>query len=487
MNIALVAAEVAPLAKTGGLADVVAALGKELLNLGHNPIIILPKHRVVDTHQYQFENTGLSLIVPMGTWTEFAGLLKGKLPGTDVPVYLIEHDIYFDRNGIYGEENEYPDNDRRFIFFSRAALEVCKAIKYSPDIIHAHDFHAAFSLAFLKSQYRDEELFRNTAAIYTIHNLAYQGKFNPDRAMQFSGFGSDNFYVGSWFEQFGVVNAMKTGIMFADKITTVSPTYAQEIRFDYYSEGLRQELNTRGADLIGVLNGADYDIWNPETDEHIHTNYSESTLYKKNENKIALYEEFGLTHDSKKPLVAIVSRLTEQKGIELIMSEIEHYIGSGEIRFVIIGSGEKKYEHYFEALRYRHPHDTIVYIGYNNNLSHRVFAAADFMLLPSRYEPCGLTQMYAMRYATIPLVRLTGGLADTVDEYLESSGNGEGFRFWSYSGREFSYCINKALAVYNKAPHWDNIRQNAIRKRFTSTASAEEYLNVYRWAREKIR
>jgi starch synthase len=422
----------------------------------------------------------------MGFWTEFAGLLKGKLPGTDVEVYLIEHDVYFDRNGIYGEDREYPDNDRRFIFFSRAVFEVCKAINFKPDIIHAHDFHAAFTMPFLKTHYREDELFKKTAGIFTIHNLAYQGKFAPERAMEFSGFGSENFYIGSWFEHFGMVNAMKSGIMFADKITTVSPTYAKEIRQDYYSEGLQQELNTRSADLIGVLNGADYDVWNPETDSVIYENYSEKTLDLKNKNKCEFYKEAGISCETDKPLIGMVSRMAGQKGFDLVMSVIEPFIASGKIRFAIIGSGEDKYEDYFLHLRHRYPNDTVVEYGYNFKMSHKIFAASDYFLVPSRYEPCGLTQMYAMRYGTIPIVRLTGGLADTVDEYLEADGSGEGFRFWAYDAHEFESCINRALAVYQKQPHWNQIRTNAMNKRFTSEESAKKYLEVYSWGLEKL-
>ncbi len=485
MNIILASAEAAPLAKRGGLADVVSSLAKEWKKMGHNPILIMPKYKCINTAEYNFNPTDLTLIIPVGYWTEYARLWHGKLPDTDVDVYLVENNVYFDRNGIYGEEKEYADNDRRFIFFSRAVMESCKALQIKPDIIHAHDYHLAFTMPFLKTHYRQDEAFKNTAGVYTIHNLGYQGKFEAERAMEFTGFGMSEFYIGSWFEQFGMVNSMKAGIMFADKITTVSPTYAKEIRFDYYSEGLQQELNTRGADLIGVLNGADYELWSPETDNYIPENYDINSLQKKLFNKKKLLREYGIQNPNNKPLYAIVTRLAGQKGIELLMSCIEYYLGTGQIQFAMLGSGEKKYEIFFNYLKNRYPLDTIIEFGYNEALSHKIYSAADFFLIPSRYEPCGLTQMYAMRYATIPIVRETGGLADTVIEFSDNNPKGCGFTFWEYNSQELHKAIARSIEVYDKPNKFDNIRKNAMNKRFTSKEAAEKYIEVFGWAKEK--
>ncbi|PKL85025.1 MAG: hypothetical protein CVV22_10255 [Ignavibacteriae bacterium HGW-Ignavibacteriae-1] len=487
MNILLASTEVAPYAKAGGLADITAALPIEWQKYGQNPIIIMPKYGFIDVHKYGFTPLDKTLIVPMGYWTEFARLWLGYLNGSRVPVYLVEHNDYFDRHGIYGDPQEYDDNDRRFIFFSRAVFEAAKALNFSPHIIHAHDFHTAFTMAFLKSYYNTDPHFSDTAGVYTIHNLAYQGKFNPETAMLYSGFGMKEIFPGSWFEQFGAVNSMKTGIMFADKITTVSPTYAKEIRYDYYSEGLRDELNVRGADLVGILNGVYYDVWNPESDKYITHNYNADSLHLKQANKIEYLKSFGLDESDNldMPLFGMVSRLTEQKGIDLIRIKLEHYLANNALRFTLLGNGEQQYVDYFNYLKEKYPKNCFITIGYNENLSHRIFAASDFLMMPSRFEPCGLTQMYALKYGTIPIVRNTGGLADSVTEYIPDSGQGWGFTFWQYNADDFTYAIRRALSVYRQEPHWDLIRKNGMARNYSSAQSALEYLKVFKWAKEK--
>jgi starch synthase len=488
MNILLASSEVAPFAKAGGLADIASSLPIEWAKYGQNPIVILPKYGFIDTYKYGFEPTEHSIVVPMGYWNEYARIWHGFLPNSEVPVYLIEHNHYFDRNGIYGDPNEYGDNDRRFIFFSRAIFETAKVLNFKPDIIHAHDFHTAFCMAFLKSYYFNDPLFKGTAGVYTIHNLAYQGKFNPENALMYSGFGMKEFYPGSWFEKYGSVNAMKTGIMFADKITTVSPTYAKEIRYPYYSEGLQDELNLRGADLIGVLNGVYYDEWNPEIDDEIYEKYSTDEFEIKHNNKIRFLLDHGLTKedDLELPLIGMVTRLTEQKGIDLLTAKLEYYLENKMFRLALLGTGERRYTDFFQYIKWKFPKLAIVNIGYNNNLSHKLFAAADFFLMPSRFEPCGLTQMYAMRYGTIPIARIAGGLADTITEYNFDNSTGSGFLFWQYNADDLAFALRRSLSVYNNQPHWDLIRKNAMANNFSSGKSALEYLKVFKWALEKL-
>ena len=489
MNILVASAELSPFAKSGGLADITSSLPIEWQKYGQNPIAVMPKYGFIDVEKYGFTKTALTIIVPMGFWSEFAALWVGTLPGSDVPVYLVEHNEYFDRPGIYGDPDEYFDNDRRFIFFCRAVLETAKALNFKPDILHAHDYHAAFTLAFLKSHYRHDPLFAGTAGVYTIHNLAYQGWFDPDRAMEFSGFTKKEFYPGSWFEKLGKVNAMKTGIMFADKITTVSPTYAREIRWTYYSEGMQDVLNLRGADLIGILNGVYYDEWSPDTDEYIHKSYSIESLEDKKINKYDYLRSFALTEEDNLdlPLFGMVTRLAEQKGIDLVMNKMEYYLANGLARFTLLGSGEKQYTDYFNYLKWKYPKLALVTIGYNNTLSHKIFAASDYLLVPSRYEPCGLTQMYALKYGTVPIVRITGGLADTVEEYIPDTGVGTGFRFWQYNADDFAYAMRRAIEIYDTQDHWDIIRKNGMLKRFSSSETALNYLKVFKWAIEKAR
>jgi starch synthase len=489
MNILLASAEVAPLAKAGGLADIASALPIEWKKKGHNTIVIMPKYRFIDIDYYGFKPTELVLYVPLSDWTEFARLWVGKLPGSDVDIYLVENNDYFNRSGIYGDPNEYHDNDRRFIFFSRAVFEAAKALNFKPDILHAHDYHTAFTMAFLKTFYKHDPLFARTAGVYTIHNLAYQGFFNPESAMKYSQFGMKDYYHGSWFEHRGAVNAMKVGIMFADKITTVSPTYADEIRFPYYSEGMQDVLNYRASDLIGVLNGVYYDEWNPTTDKYLSEHYGIDYLEGKRSLKHKFLKEHGLTEndDLDKPLIGIVTRLAEQKGIDLLIHKLEEYLVHNTFRFIILGSGESRYEDYFRYLLWKYPGKALIHLGYNNSLSHKIHAASDFFLIPSRYEPCGLTQMYSLKYGTIPIVRHTGGLADTVFEYNLESGEGNGFVFFNYNADDFSFAINRALSIYHNYPHWDRIRHNAMKMNFSSENCAEEYIKVFQWALDKLR
>lgn len=489
MNILIASAELSPFVKAGGLADVAAALPAQWHKYGQDPIVVIPKYGGIDFESYGFSPTSLVLYVPIDGWTEFARLWEGKLPGTETPVYLVENNDYFGRTGIYGDPNEYPDNDRRFIFFSRSVFEAAKALGFSPDIVHAHDFHTAFAMAFLKSQYRFDYRFSNAAGVFTIHNLAYQGWFDARRAMTYSGFGMDQFYPESWFEFHGAVNAMKTGIMFADKITTVSPTYSREIRTPYYSEGLQDVLNRRAGDLIGILNGVHYDEWNPETDDLIYEKYSLDNLHLKRNNKIAFLRDFGLTEDDDfdKPLVGVVSRLAEQKGIDLLQYNIEQRIAEGAFRFMLLGSGERRYEDFFNYLAAKYPQKALIYIGYNNTLSHRLIAASDYLLVPSRYEPCGLTQMYALKYGCVPIARQTGGLADTVAEYHSKSASGNGFTFINYNADDMAFAIRRALGIYQSEPHWNIIRKNGMSENFSSSRSALEYLKVFKWALEKSR
>jgi starch synthase len=489
MNILIATAEIAPFAKSGGLADIASYLPIEWEKLGQISIVVLPKYQFIDTNYWGFEPTDIILYVPISHWVEFARLWVGTLPNSKVPVYLVENADYFNRNGIYGEYNEYADNDRRFIFFSRAVMETAKALKFSPDIIHAHDYHTAFTMAFLKSQYRFEPLFSKTAGVYTIHNLAYQGFFDPKRAMDFSTFGMSEFYPGSWFEHNGLVNAMKVGIMFADKITTVSPNYAKEIRLPYYSEGLQDVLNLRGSDLIGILNGALYSEWSPENDNNIFYPYSLNNLDEgKQLNKYEFLKSFGLTPEDNLdlPLIGTVTRLVEQKGIDLLMYQMENYLQNNVLRFALLGSGEQRYEDYFRYLQWKYPKNALVQIGYSNTLSHRIIACSDYIILPSRFEPCGLTQIYALRYGTIPIARLTGGFVDTVEEYNTHTGNGTGFTFFQYNADDMAYAIRRALSIYHIEPHWTTIRKNAMLKNFSAENTALDYLKVFHWALEKV-
>jgi starch synthase len=282
---------------------------------------------------------------------------------------------------------------------------------------------------------------------------------------------------------------MKTGIMFADKITTVSPTYANEIRYPYYSEGLQDILNLRGGDLIGVLNGVYYDQWNPETDDNIYRKYDINTLENKEVNKQRFLREWGVGENDNPnlPMIGMVSRLAEQKGIDILMYRLEEHLANNRFRFVLIGTGESKYVDFFRYLHWKYPKNALIHIGYNESLSHKVIASSDFLLVPSRFEPCGLTQMYALKYGTIPIVRSTGGLADSVSEYSPSKAEGTGYLFYQYNADDLAYAIRRALSIYSYPPHWDIIRRNAMKMNFSSADSALEYIKVFNWALDKIK
>lgn len=489
MNIIINAFEVSPFAKTGGLADVTYSLASEFDALGHNVIVIMPKLKSINVTSHKFERLNYKLEIQMGFSTEYAAILEGKVPNSNAKVYLVEHDEYYSRDSIYGSPEEYMDNDRRFIFLSRAVFEVAKVLDFTPDVIHAHDYHTAFTLAFLKSFYKFEERFSKCAGVFTIHNLSFQGKYNPYRVMDFSSFGMKEFYEGSWFEKDGVVNCMKVGIMFADKITTVSPNYANEIRMAYYSEGLQDVLNDRGGDLIGVLNGVYYPDWNPTTDSRIAHNYTPKTIDKKKKNKYDFLKSFGLKESDNldMPLFGMVSRLTEQKGIDIIKDKLDYYLENKNIRFLLLGSGQQDYVEFFNYLKWKYPKNAFIHIGYDESLAHRIFASSDFIMVPSRFEPCGLTQMYALKYGTIPLVRATGGLVDTVSEYNTETKKGTGFVFNNFHKDDFAYALERALSVYYSSEDWEKLKQNAMEEDFSSVRQAIDYIDVFEWALEKVK
>jgi starch synthase len=295
------------------------------------------------------------------------------------------------------------------------------------------------------------------------------------------------FYEGSWFEKDGIVNFMKVGIMFADKITTVSPNYAKEIRMAYYSEGLQDVLNDRGGDLVGILNGVYYPDWNPKSDPLIAHNYSPKSINKKKKNKFEFLKSYGLNESDNLdlPLFGMVSRLTEQKGVDIIKEKLDYYLENRNVRFALLGSGQQEYVEFFNYLKWKYPKNAFINIGYDEALAHRIFAASDFIMVPSRFEPCGLTQMYSLKYGTIPVVRATGGLVDTVFEYNSESKHGTGFVFQNFHKDDFAFAMERALSVYYSPSDWEAIRQNAMKEDFSSVRQAHEYIEVFKWAIEK--
>lgn len=478
LKIAFIASECVPYVKTGGLADVVGALPKTLRDLGHQPIIILPKYSTIDYLRHGVQPYLSPLGVWMGNIQEWAAVRTTNLEG--VPVFFIELNKYFDRWGLYHDANfnDYQDNARRFGFFTRAALQLCHDMGFAADIIHVHDWHTAPGAAYLKIWHWNDAVLGGAASVLTIHNIAYQGVYNAE-SYEYLGLQQGNFTPNK-FEDHGRVNFLKGGIYYADMVNTVSPTYANETRTPAGGYGLAPYLNNKGENYIGILNGADYTRWDPAVDRLIPARYTPDDLSGKVICKQELQKRMGLTIDPEIPIVGVVSRLAQQKGLDLLAQTIEGIVSSMQVQFVILGSGDKVLERFFDELPARYPGRIASYIGYHEELSHWIEAGADFFVMPSIYEPGGLNQIYSLRYGTLPIVRATGGLADTVQQYDEATGTGTGFIFWEASPRAIYYAIGWAVSTYyDRKHHLQLLRQSAMAQSFSWEDSAQKYLQTY--------
>ena len=480
MKILMVTSELNPFAKAGGLADAVTALSYALAKKGHEVRIVMPRY-------YKIDRKNLSPIpgpmaVHLGVYEYWVSVYEAALPGSSAKVYFIDHEESFGREGIYGSpfEPDFEDNPRRFSILAHSALQVCRKQNWIPDVIHAHDWAAGLIPSLLKYNEKNSE-FSGTASVFTIHNIGYQGVYSkhyfPD-----TGLAWDDFYA-SGFEDWDRINFLKSAVISADKITTVSPTYAEEIKRPEFGFRLDGILRYRENDLTGILNGADTLIWNPEKDEHIPYKYGSKSIEKKGKNKTVLQKKLGLFADTTVPLFGMVTRLVDQKGISELFGPM---YGSAfkictdiKLQMVVLGSGEVWCEKELVSLSKRLPNFK-VYIGYNEELSHLIEAGSDFFLMPSRYEPCGLNQMYSLLYGTLPIVRKTGGLADTVENYDEKTGAGTGFVFEYLSPQSIYDTVGwAAYAWYNKKHHIKKMRQRAMSKKFGWDIAAEKYLSVY--------
>jgi starch synthase len=480
-RIAFIASECVPFVKTGGLGDVVGALPKVLRQMGHEVIVILPKFADIDYLDFELRPFLSPLGVWMGEGQEWAAVYSTEYTG--VPTYFIESVKYFDRPGLYHDAdfNDYQDNARRFGFFSRAALQLCSDMAFAPHIVHVHDWQTAPAAAYLKIWHWDDPLLGKAASLLTIHNVAYQGVYSA-ADYGYLGFQAANFTTDI-FEDHGRVNLLKGGIYFADMVNTVSPTYAIETRMPEYAHGLAPYMNNKGGDYIGILNGADYDDWDPATDPLIPQNYSPEDMSGKAVCKAKLQERFWLDVDPTIPLVGVVSRFASQKGLELLAGSIENIVRDMRVQFMILGSGEKGLEWYFGQLPGRYAGRIGSYIGYHNEIAHWIEAGSDFFLMPSIYEPCGLNQMYSLKYGTLPIVRATGGLDDTVQQYDERSGKGTGFKFWDAHPNALYFTAGWAVSTfYDRPRHIQNMIKTAMAQDFSWEKSARQYLRAYRRA-----
>ena len=480
----MVAAECVPFAKAGGLGDVIGALPSKLAELGLQVSIIIPRYKGIDLEKHGFQPYPVpgEARIPFG-WEEVQyDAHAALLDGSSVRVFLIGNDRFFDRDGIYVDPftgRDYPDQADRWIFFNRAAIDFIQRVLPDTDVIHCHDHQTALIPAYLRKFYRRDGAFAKTHSVYTIHNLGYQGMF-PREVLWRAGFDDSEFYPASPFEFYGVFNFMKVGIVHADAITTVSPTYAREIQESKeYGYSLDGVLRERSRDLFGILNGVDVDVWNPGEDKLIPARYDASHLEAKALNKRELLKEFGLGHANQDwPLLCMISRIDVQKGFDLLVTILDDVL-AGPVNFVLLGTGNKETEAHLRAIADRHPDQAGLRFAFDNRLAHLTEAGADIFLMPSRYEPCGLNQMYSMRYGTVPVVRSTGGLADTVQEFSPSTREGTGFVFGDYEPIAFRAAIERALAAWNDRPLWECVIRNGMNQDFSWNVSARKYLEVY--------
>ncbi|MBM4119615.1 MAG: glycogen synthase GlgA [Nitrospira sp.] len=486
MKVLLVTSEAVPYAKTGGLADVLGALPRALAQLGHDVRLVLPKYGTIDTAAHGFKEWG-RLTVPTVSGPVCVVVEEGRLPGSDVAVFTIGHDPSFARRGLYGEAGaDYPDNLQRFALFCRATLELlalAKAPRWTPDVLHAHDWPAALGLVYLRSLYARRPEFTRVAGLLTVHNLGYQGLF-PAAAFPVTGLGNQ-FFTPKTLEFYGQVNLLKGGLVFADLITTVSPTYSREIQSPEFGFGLDGVLRERGDRLAGVVNGIDVDEWNPATDSSLPARYSASERAGKKICKAALQKELGLPVRDV-PLLAAISRFTAQKGLDLIAAVLPELMQL-DVQVALLGTGDPPLELQFQSLRMQYPDRLGVRIGFDEILAHNIEAGADLFLMPSRYEPCGLSQLYSMRYGTVPIVRKTGGLADTVVPYTPQTvaeGRATGFVFSDATPDALLTSILLALRVHANPSEWASLIQAGMALDMSWEKSAKKYEALYRRALE---
>ncbi len=479
MRILMVSSEVVPFAKVGGLADVVASLSKKLKILGHDVRVVMPRYYSINKEELLQHPAPLG--VPVGFGEIWNGVYEGRLPNSDLPIYFLDNEDLYGRDGVYGEfGNSYQDNCIRFTNLSRGALQLCKYLGWYPDVIHAHDWPTAIVPLFLNTWDKDG-YFTKTASVLTIHNLGHQGWF-PKEDIHNLQLNWDEFFI-SGLEKFDSINFLKAGIENADIITTVSPTYAQEILGHTFGEGLEGVLASRRGDLYGILNGVDYDEWNPETDSFIPFNYSVKDLKGKSLVKRALQESLGLEISEEKPLIGIVSRFAEQKGFGALcgpgFGSLFSICNDMDVQVVILGTGEKWCEDELKSLDWKLPNLRVM-VAFNNEMAHWIEAASDFFLMPSMYEPCGLNQIYSLKYGTLPIVRRTGGLADTVESYDETTGNGTGFVFDDLTPSAIYNVVGWAVwAWYNKPDDIKKMIKSAMKKSFDWDLSVREYEKIY--------
>jgi starch synthase len=477
LKVLIAASEMSPYAKTGGLADVVGSLPKALSSLGNVDVgTVMPKYNIIDDARYGLKELPGEIRFSMGGRLHEIRVKCVEL-AEGWKAYFIDSEEYFNRDGSlpYG----YHDDAQRFAFFARSILEAAKALNFKPDVIHCNDWHTGLVPTYLKTLYRLDPFFKDTATVFTVHNLAYQGVF-PKDILPMLDLGWEEFKAEK-LEFWDRISFIKGGLAYSDVINTVSRQYSREIQTPWYGENLDGLLSYRRDVLYGIVNGLDYDVWNPATDQAIAQNYDASSIESKVENKLALQQENDIPQDPQIPLIGVVSRLSYQKGLDIIADAAHDMIHSG-IQLVLLGTGDEHYQDRFRRLAYDFPSSVGINLMFSDSMARRIYAGSDMFLMPSRYEPCGLGQLISMRYGTIPIVRKTGGLADTVQDYDPNTGEGTGFCFHDEWSPALTSAVRRALRIYSDKDNWKKLALNAMKADFSWANSAKEYVKLYRKA-----
>lgn len=477
LTVCMLASEVTPFSKTGGLADVSSALTKYLHSAGHDVRLFTPLYSSIDRNKFPMHPVdGLQdFEVAVGTHRYVMSVMTTKLPGSQAGIYLIDCPELYARATLYTSE---PDEHLRFLAFTRAVFTCCQRLRWSPQILHCNDWHTALAPLFLKASYEHDAVFAGTRSVLTIHNIGYQGVFEA-RSIEDLALGPKNYLLHQDDLRAGRINPLRHGILYADSITTVSPTHAHEIATDEYGMGLQDSLRARGDALVGILNGVDYSEWDPRHDRYLPRHFDTDTLQVKAELKQQFLQRLGLKIPATTPLAGIVSRLASQKGIDLMFQSLPQVLEWRDLGFVALGSGDSQYEKFLADLQQQFPGRVVFRRGYDDELAHWIEAAADLFLMPSLYEPCGLNQMYSLRYGTVPVVRKTGGLADSVEHYDPDTGRGTGIVFNNFDAEALEWGLNTALDLYAEPEHWARMVRNGMQRDFSWQQQGSLYVDLY--------
>ncbi len=479
MKILYVSPEVVPFAKTGGLADVAGALPKALERLGHDVRVIMPKYKMINESKYNLRKIIWDIRVAVGNSHETAEIFEAKIPNSKVTVYFIGNEKYFGRDGLYQDKGvDYPDNLERFSFFCNAAAEFINNFSWKPEIVHCNDWQTALLIPLIKIKYK----WQGVATVYSIHNMGYLGLFPKDK-LSLTGFGWEMFTMDK-LEFWDQVALTKAGFAFADVINTVSETYSKEIQTPEFGYGLDGLLRSRKNNVFGIINGLDYDLWNPEKDPYIAKKYGIKSIPLKAENKKALQKENKLPVKSLIPVIGIISRLADQKGFDIFSQALDDIMHLN-CQIVILGTGEPKYHDMLKAMKKKYPKHLGLNLGFDAALAQLIYAGSDMFLMPSHYEPCGLGQLISFKYGTISIVRKTGGLADTVHDFDPKTGRGDGFVFEAYTPDALLYAIECAIDIFKKKSVWKSLIEKIMCYDYSWESSARKYVDLYRKASEK--